>query len=281
MTRDAMATSMDMKTPQSSYRRRTMATSEMKEFISTKGVEPVDFGINNVSEAPTPSTPNPTRRMSLGEQPRIDVYDWEEPRLDIKGFVVDYFTHRIKKDGLEWFEAPALPDGVQEEHEMMRSLGTIFETKNAEQFENFSEQLLAVPKITFQIYQDVVQTVGNSNQPCAMPYGRMVGLISFGGMVAAKMMESSELRGQVQNILVYTSLFIKSRIRQSWKEHDKNWADFMTMGMQMKEKYEHIEKPMDTTGRLRTFANWSLGAVSISVLGFAVIIGGRIVFNFK
>lgn len=279
MTRDAMATSMDIKTPQNSYRRRTMATSEMKEFLSTKGVEPpVDFGISNIPDAPSPSTHTPTRRMSIGEQPQIDIYDWEDPRLDIKGFVVDYFTYRIHKTGLEWYEAPALPDGVQEEHEMMRSLGTLFETKHSEAFENFSEQLLAVPKITFNIYQEVVQTVGNANGSCPMSYGRLIGLISFGGMVAAKMMESSELRGQVQNLLLYTSLFIKTRMRQSWKEHNKSWAEFMSNGQRLKSDNEKEEVAAE---RLRTIKNWSIGAVSVSVLGLAAVLGGRIMFNLK
>lgn len=279
MTRDAMSTSIDMKTPQNSYRRRTMATSEMKEFLSTKGVEPpVDFGIRNIPDAPSPSTHNTTRRMSIGEQPQIDIYDWEEPRLDIKGFVVDYFTYRINKNGLEWYEAPVLPDGVQKEHEMMRSLGTLFETKHTEAFENFSEQLLAVPKITFNIYQDVVQTVGNANGSCPMSYGRLIGLISFGGMVAAKMMESSEMRGQVQNLLMYTSLFIKTRMRQSWKEHNKSWAEFMSNGQRLK---SDNEKEVVAAERLRTIKNWSIGAVSVSVLGLAAVLGGRIMFNLK
>lgn len=283
MTRDAMATSMDIANSQSSYRRRTMATSEMKELLSTKGVEPVDFGMNSIPDAPSSNVPTSTRRMSIGELPRGDIYDWEDPRLDIRGFVVDYFTFRISKNGFDWYDAPALPEGVQEEHEMMRSLGTIFESKHIEAFENFSEQLLTLPKITFPLYQDVVQTVGNAqNGSCPMSYGRLIGLISFGGMVAAKMMESSELRGQVQNLLLYTSLFIKTRIRQSWKEHNRSWASFMTLGRQMKEDFEQDEHDKEVNaGRRRTFKNWTIGAASVSVLGLVIVVGGRIIFNFK
>uniref|UniRef100_A0A1I7TMI2 Apoptosis regulator ced-9 n=2 Tax=Caenorhabditis tropicalis TaxID=1561998 RepID=A0A1I7TMI2_9PELO len=274
-----MATSINMENSQNSFRRRTMATSEIKELLSTKGVEPVDFGINNVSNAPSSSVTSTTRRLSIGERPQGDIYDWEEPRLDIKGFVVDYFTFRINKEGFDWYDAPALPEGVQKEHEMMRSLGTIFESKHLESLENFAEQLLAFPKITFSLYQEVVQTVGNAQStPCPMSYGRLVGIIAFGGMVAAKMMESSELRGQVQNLLMYTSLFIKTRIRQSWKEHDRSWAGFMILGKQMKEDHERKEHGKELEGRFKTITSWSVGAVA--VIGLALV-GGRIVLNYR
>ncbi|PIC42503.1 hypothetical protein B9Z55_009559 [Caenorhabditis nigoni] len=271
MTRDAMVDSMDMaNSSQNTFRRRTMATSEMREFLSTKDAEPNNFGMQTIPESPTPSTP--TRRMSIGDSTRI--YDWEEPRFNIQGFVVDYFTYRIAQNGLDWYDAPALPDGVQKEHEMMRSLGTIFEKRHMEMFENFSEQLLAVPKISFSLYQEVVQTVGNSpNTPCPMSYGRLIGLISFGGMVAARMMESAELQGQVRNLLMYTSLFIKTRIRQSWKEHNRSWADFMKLGQQMKEDYEK-EKDAEEGKRLKS---WSIIGASV----IAVIVCGRIIFSFK
>uniref|UniRef100_A0A8R1I5Q8 BH4_2 domain-containing protein n=2 Tax=Caenorhabditis japonica TaxID=281687 RepID=A0A8R1I5Q8_CAEJA len=153
-----------------------MATSEMKEFLSTKGTEPADFGLDrNISDCKTPAVPTSTRRMSIGETINAKIYDWELPRLDIEGFVVDYFSYRIKQRGLEWYDAPDLPCGVQPEHEMMRVLGTIFEKKHREDFENDSEKLLANPRITFAIYQEIVQTVGNAQTAtCPMSYGRLV-----------------------------------------------------------------------------------------------------------
>lgn len=58
---------------------------------------------------------------------------------------------------------------------MMRVMGTIFEKKHAENFETFCEQLLAVPRISFSLYQDVVRTVGNAQtDQCPMSYGRLV-----------------------------------------------------------------------------------------------------------
>lgn len=272
MTRDKYSETMETAVPQFSFRRRTMATAEMKEFISTKGVETNNFGMHEIPDSPTPSTS--TRRMSVGEEVSDRIYDWEEPRLGIEGFVADYFTYRIEQNGFDWFDAPALPDGVQDEYKMMRSLGTIFEKKHLEDFENCSEQLLAVPKITFNLYQDVVKAFGISIGPrhCPMSYGHLIGLISFGGLVAAKMMGSDDLRGQVRNLHVYTSLFIKTRIRQCWKEHDRSWAGFMTLGKQMKEDYERNKAVQD--GRLKS---WSIIGAGV----IAVIVCGRIIFSFK
>ncbi|CAA82573.2 Apoptosis regulator ced-9 [Caenorhabditis elegans] len=266
------------------YRRRTMATGEMKEFLGIKGTEPTDFGINSdAQDLPSPSRQASTRRMSIGESIDGKINDWEEPRLDIEGFVVDYFTHRIRQNGMEWFGAPGLPCGVQPEHEMMRVMGTIFEKKHAENFETFCEQLLAVPRISFSLYQDVVRTVGNAQtDQCPMSYGRLIGLISFGGFVAAKMMESVELQGQVRNLFVYTSLFIKTRIRNNWKEHNRSWDDFMTLGKQMKEDYERAEA--EKVGRRKQNRRWSMigAGVTAGAIGIVgVVVCGRMMFSLK
>ncbi|VDN23810.1 unnamed protein product [Cylicostephanus goldi] len=50
----------------------------------------------------------------------LDAPDFEDPRLDVEGFVVDYIAWRIKQGMQEWHEQPALPFGTQPEHEMMR-----------------------------------------------------------------------------------------------------------------------------------------------------------------
>ncbi|KAF1762228.1 hypothetical protein GCK72_010490 [Caenorhabditis remanei] len=272
MTRDGRFDSMDKAAPQFSFRRRTMATSEMKEFLSTKGVESTNLNLDDAPDQSPPSTS--TRRMSFGETMPERIYDWEDPRLGIQGFVADYFTYRIEQSGLDWYDAPALPDGVQDEFKMMRSLATIFEKKHTEELENCSEQLLAVPKLTFHLYQEVAKFFDRSIGPghCSMSYGHLIGLISFGGMVAAKMMGTAELQGQVRNLLLYTSLFIKTRIRQCWKEHDRSWAGFMALGKQMKEDFERDQAVQE--GRLR---NWSLIGAGV----IAAIVCGRIVYSFK
>lgn len=268
MTRDAMLDSVDTSNSQNSFRRRTMATSEMKEFLSTKDAEPINFGMQRIPESPTSSAP--TRRMSIGDSTKI--YDWEEPRFLMQGFVSDYFTYRIEQNGLEWSDAPNVPDGAEEEHKMMRVLGTIFEKRNTEELENSVDILLARPRVTFSIYQEVAQTVGNSQNACPMSYGHLIGLISFGGMVAARMMESAELQGQVRNLQTYTSLYIQTRIRQSWKEYDRSWADFMLRGAQMKADYE-----MEKEAPGKRLKSWSIIGASV----IAVIVCGRIIFSFK
>lgn len=274
MTRDGRFDSMDKTVPQFSFRRRTMATSEMKEFLSTKGVEGTNLNLSDAPDQSPPSTSS-TRRMSIGETMPERIYDWEDPRLGIQGFVADYFSYRIEQSGLDWYDAPALPDGVQDEFKMMRSLATIFEKKHAEELENCSEQLLAVPKLTFHLYQEVAKFFDRSIGPghCSMSYGHLIGLISFGGMVAAKMMGTAELQGQVRNLLLYTSLFIKTRIRQCWKEHDRSWAGFMALGKQMKEDFER-DQTAAQEGRLRS---WSIIGASV----IAAIVCGRIVYSFK
>lgn len=89
MTRDTMLDVTDMAHPQSSFRRRTMATGEMKEFLSTKGAEASNFGLDNVAaDVVAPVAPTNTRRMSIGGLSQSKIYDWEQPRLDIEGFVV-------------------------------------------------------------------------------------------------------------------------------------------------------------------------------------------------
>ncbi|CAI2348256.1 unnamed protein product [Caenorhabditis sp. 36 PRJEB53466] len=285
MPSDEMIDTEDMAHPHVPYRRRTMATAEFKEFISTKGSEPKDFGINHSipdCAPPATSSPTTTRRMSIGESINGKIYDWEQPRLDIEGFVVDYFSHRIRQSGFEWFDAPNVPSGVQPEHEMMRVLGSIFEKKHREQFDNFAEQLLAVPRITFSLYSEVVQAVGNSSGPCPMSYGRLIGLISFGGMLASRMMGNPELQGRVRNLWTYTALFIKTRIRQSWKEHNRSWEDFMILGASMKaeNEREELEKQLREKKKNR---RWSVGAgVAAGAIGLVGIVAfGRIIFSYK
>ncbi|CAI5444081.1 unnamed protein product [Caenorhabditis angaria] len=310
MTRDTMLDSIDMAsssaTNMTSFRRRTMATGEMRELLTKNGgCDPIEVMLmksdnknahKNLHISPSSSShgvslnPEKTRRMSIGggmekNLENEEVNDWEEPRLDIEGFIVDYFQHKIHERGCEWYDAPQLPYGTQPEHEMMRSMAAIFESKHQQDFETFSEQLLASTKMTFSIYQEVVQQVGfaaTQSDACPMNYGRLIGLVAFSGMVAAKMMENFELRDQVRNLAVYTSLFIKSRIRASWKEHNKTWAGFMQLGQQMKQKYkiesDEIAANLEVFNRRRRRLS-IFGLSAAAVVG--IVVGGRFIFGGK
>ncbi|CAB3401571.1 unnamed protein product [Caenorhabditis bovis] len=281
MTRDNATPSCSQET--FAFRRRTMATGDIKELLSS-GSDPMEHDGLAVKHEEV-IVPMPTRRMSIGNEscarslaePR-EINDWELERLDIEGFVVDYFTFRIRKEGLEWYDAPELPYGTQPEHEVMRCVASVFEEKNSQELEKFAEQLMASPKVTFSVYQEIVQSVGfSASEACPMSYGRLVGLLSFGGLVASKMISHPTLREQVRNMAVYTSLFIKSRIRSSWKEHKKTWAGFMELGVAVRDKKQNVANAETMRKSRRRWSVYGMTAAAVAV--FSIVVGGRMILS--
>ncbi|CAD6190331.1 unnamed protein product [Caenorhabditis auriculariae] len=215
----------------------------------------------------------------------FELNDWEEERLDIEGFVSDYFAHRALQDGLEWYDAPELPFGVQPEHLMMRDICAIFERRNRHEFESFAEQLFSIPKLTFSLYSEVVQMIGwTGDESCAMSYGRLIGLISFGGLMASRMLAANHSE-QVRNMSLYTALFIKSRIKTSWKNDERSWAGFMALSETMKARDDvSRQKKLDEEQRRARNRRWSmigLGTVAAALGVGVAVVGGRILLNHK
>ncbi|KAJ1351721.1 hypothetical protein KIN20_007844, partial [Parelaphostrongylus tenuis] len=104
-----------------------------------------------------------------------NVPDFEEPRLDLEGFVVDYLSWRIKQDKMEWFEQPELPFGVQPEHEMMRKVAYIFERRHRTELHEFADELLENENLTFHRYCEIVDEFGRTadEMESGMSYGRL------------------------------------------------------------------------------------------------------------
>ncbi|VDO96964.1 unnamed protein product [Heligmosomoides polygyrus] len=167
--------------------------------------------------------------MSDSEQ---DGPDFEEPRLEVEGFVVDYLSWRIEQDHLEWYEQPELPYGVQPEHEMMRKVCYIFERRHKAELNELANELLENEYLTFSRYCEpnsthlqVVDEFGRTADEMenGMSYGRLVGLISFSGLVGARLY-ARNFRREVQQLSTYTAKFIDKRIRLTWAEDDRNWV---------------------------------------------------------
>ncbi|VDM70337.1 unnamed protein product [Strongylus vulgaris] len=208
---------------------------------------------------------------SMSETERIEVPsapeapDFEDPRLEVEGFVVDYIAWRIKRDKHEWYEQPALPFGTQPEHEMMsqkvtedslqfldnidinlfsaillyvfefflfrysvllfRKVAYIFERRHRSELHAFADELLEDENLSFTRYCEIVDEFGRTADEMenGMSYGRLVGLISFGGLVAARLY-ARNLRREVQQLALYTAKFIAKRIRLTWVEDERSWV---------------------------------------------------------
>ncbi|PAV86778.1 hypothetical protein WR25_05429 [Diploscapter pachys] len=203
-------------------------------------------------------------------------FDFYESRLDVEGFVADYFAYRANKSGIEWYEQPELPFGVQPEHYMMRYLAELFEKRHMKDLEEFIDELMADPILTFNRFTEIVNIFGRNNnyQPSSMNYGRLVGLISFGGLAATRMLEENMQR-QVGQIFIYVSRFIRGRINQTWENDGYCWADFMDLGRRIEKREAAIDAEESATRRAsRRWSMIGIGA-AVVVVG-AAFIGGKI-----
>ncbi|CAJ0962717.1 unnamed protein product, partial [Mesorhabditis belari] len=204
--------------------------------------------------------------MATEEEPsrRLVEYDYEEPRLHIKGFVVDYFAWRISQAGHEWYEQPELPFGVQPEHQMMRQVATLFERRQAKDFEELFKDLLKDGEdLAFPRYCQVIDTLTRADpDDKAMSYGRVIGLISFGGALATRFAEMNK-RNEIFKMANYTSKYIDLRIRLTWAKDGRSWSDFMRTSLEALERGEKGEMSFVMTTRLGLM----LTAGAIAVLG--------------
>ncbi|CAI4231067.1 unnamed protein product [Auanema sp. JU1783] len=198
-------------------------------------------------------------------------YDFQLPHLDIKGFVVDYFSFRIEKDRLEWHERPELPYGVQPEHKVMRRLASIFERRHTVELDGFANELLEDEHLSFARYCDILEEFGRveNEEARGMSYGRLVGIIAFGGVVAARMMQHN-LRKEVQQIFLYTSRFVDARIRLTWPTERKSWKLFMTVAADIIQRDDKSLMEESNFSRRR----WSI-VIGAALVGIGAIIGTK------
>ncbi|KAK6745244.1 hypothetical protein RB195_011765 [Necator americanus] len=216
----------------------------------------------------------------MSETVRNGAPDFEEPRLQVEGFVVDYIAWRIKQDKLEWFEQPELPFGTQPEHEMMRKVAHIFERRHRVELHEFADELLENENLTFSRYCEIVDEFGRTADEMenGMSYGRLVGLISFGGLVAARLY-ARNLRREVQQLATYTAKFIDKRIRLTWVEDERSWKNFTFIAADI---IRRDAAQREAAERRKSSRRWSLiGIGAAALVGVGAIIGTRVLLGAK
>lgn len=154
-------------------------------------------------------------------------YDFEDERLSVKGFIVDYFTYRLKLSGYEWYERPPLLSENLLEYSAMRKVAMIFEKKYEKELKEMVQQLSSEKFLTFQRYVEAVEEFFRikddfSNQ---LSYGHLITLISFGGLMAKELAEKNA-RSEIGFIAVFTSKFLEKRISLTWARDGKSWVEF-------------------------------------------------------
>lgn len=198
--------------------------------------------------------------------------DFEEKRLDVEGFVVDYIAWRIEENGMEWYEQPQLPFGTQPEHAMMRKVATIFERRHYAELHEFADELLENKLLTFSRYCEIVDQFGRTADEMenGMSYGRLVGLISFAGLVAARLYMENHRR-EVQQLANYTAKFIDKRIQATWVEDQRSWKNFMEISADI---VRRDTRQQEEAARRRSSHRWGLiGIGAAALFGVGAIIG--------
>ncbi|KHJ85740.1 apoptosis regulator protein, Bcl-2 family, partial [Oesophagostomum dentatum] len=190
--------------------------------------------------------------------------DFEDPRLEVEGFVVDYIAWRFKLEGLEWFEQPALPFGTQPEHEVMRIVAHIFERRHRTELQGFAEELMENENLSFTRYCEIVDEFGRTADEMenGMSYGRLVGLISFGGLVATRLY-ARNMRREVQQLATYTAKFIDKRIRLTWVEDERSWKNFMQIAADI---IRRDTAQREAAERRKSSRRWSLIGLGAAAL---------------
>ena len=120
---------------------------------------------------------------------------------------------------------------------------------------------------------------GNDNSK-QISYGRLVGIIAFSGCLAAALIRNNQRR-EVQQILLYTSTFLGTRIRLTWSLEDRSWvclflirsklcfeANFMTFSKDIIRREERSKTEARRQSRRRSFG--IIMGVGVVVLGGVV-----------
>ncbi|CAJ0562815.1 unnamed protein product, partial [Mesorhabditis spiculigera] len=189
-------------------------------------------------------------------------FDYEDPRLRMEGFVVDYFSWRIAEGGGDWYDQPEQGE-TQPEYKIVRKVCEIFERRFQEEIRRCAAPLIESPSQTFQKYCTVVEKfINTANQSDGvMSYGRLIGLLAFSGYLAA-MLANTGHRHEISQVSLYTSKYIQSRINATWADEHLSWADFMETS---KASLLEREAQQNSDGHL---ARW--GIVAAAVVGVMV-----------
>ncbi|KJH48938.1 putative succinate dehydrogenase, cytochrome b556 subunit [Dictyocaulus viviparus] len=184
--------------------------------------------------------------------------DFEEPRLAVEGFVVCRLLYIVPP----------------------RKVAHIFERRHRIELHDFADELLENENLTFSRYCEIVDEFGRTADEMenGMSYGRLAGLISFGGLVAARLY-ACNLRREVQQIATYTSKFIDKRIRLTWVEDERSWKNFMLIGGDIVRR-DAVQR--EAAERRRSSRRWSLiGIGAAALFGVGAIIGTRVLLGAK
>lgn len=197
-----------------------------------------------------------------------DKYDFEDERLAVKGFVVDYFTYRLKLSGYEWYDRPPLPHENLLEYSAMRKVALIFEEKYEKELKEMVVQLSGSRYLTFQRYVEVVEEFFRikdefSNQ---LSYGHLISLISFGGLMVTELAKKNA-RSEIGFIAVYTSKFLEKRIKLTWAKDGKSWAEFFERSIAIisseSRSQSTFEKCLRLFGRLARLVSWPFSSFRV------------------
>ncbi|GMS78458.1 hypothetical protein PENTCL1PPCAC_633, partial [Pristionchus entomophagus] len=210
-------------------------------------------------------------RLEMAEQYEND---WEDPRLAAKSFVSDYIVWRLAKDGLEWCEASDVPEEAYPEHIAMRRMCAIFEDRNVKELITLGE-VLNLGSLNYTKYCKVVNQFGETKAgvPSDMTYGRMVGLVAFAGLLCVEKVKGCNMRG-VELIALYTSNYIDKRIRSTWKDAMRSWAQFMEMTSHVSARHSRLslQPPLYRSARsARPRRSSILVVTAASIVGACVV----------
>ncbi|GMT18657.1 hypothetical protein PFISCL1PPCAC_9954 [Pristionchus fissidentatus] len=214
-------------------------------------------------------------------------HDWEDPRLAVEGFVTDYIVWRLARDNLEWYEAPDIPENAEIEHQAMRDMCVVFESRNSNDLIVLSDDLKS-DSLTYARFCEVVEEFGKSatDIPSEMTYGRMVGLITFAGLICVDKARNNERR-DIGLVALYTSKFIESRIKLTWVDSMRSWSLFLDMHRQVVARLSSSRAPSrpsvpsapsSSSSRRHSLLpsrRSSLILAAVSIVGVGAIVAGR------
>ncbi|MFH4980673.1 hypothetical protein AB6A40_007382 [Gnathostoma spinigerum] len=198
--------------------------------------------------------------------PKEELADFELPKYAIQGFVIDYFAFRLLKEGYDWDNKPELPYPELPQYHMMRAMAVIFERKHEAELNEMVAELMQDKFVTYRRYVKVVEEFASNEDesPAQMSYGRLVALISFGGLVATHLARQSEY-DEVSLVATFTSKFLEQRIQQTWASDNRSWEKFTELANLIIAR-DMVKQNQKELGR-RIDQRWSL----VAAVGFGFV----------
>ncbi|KAL3831508.1 hypothetical protein ACJMK2_023249 [Sinanodonta woodiana] len=146
--------------------------------------------------------------------------DADDFTLNVNCIVSDYINYKLKKDGFVWSTSPKITGPDNEVMLTVRRICDEFEERCSKQFRDMYSNCAQVDVTADSVFKVYEELIGKE-----LNWGRVVGILTFSGIMARQCMVSGQA-SKVDYIVDWTCEFISQRVEPWTREHN-GWKGFV------------------------------------------------------